>query len=556
MSAETPLIDIRPDHWEIVQRILQEHVPNLEVWAFGSRAKWNAKAFSDLDLAVITDEPLPLDTSAALSEAFSESDLPWKVDVVDWASVGDGFKQVIERDKVVLKFQDGVSCDVRSTNCERQSHVENGVKTLHLGNCLEALIDYRGKTPRKTSFGIPLVTAKVVRSGFIESPNEFISEGDYRSWMSRGYPEVGDVVLTTEAPLGEVGQVKYLPIALAQRVVALRGRSGVLDNKYLLYLMQSREMREKLVARSSGTTVVGIRQSELRKIDVTLPPISRQRIVAHILGTLDDKIELNRKQNETLEAMARAMFKAWFVDFEPVRAKMEGRWKRGQSLPGMPAHLYDFFPDRMVESELGEIPEGWEVGNFTDIVDIVGGGTPKTSVSEYWGGGIPWFSVADTPVSSDVFVTNTERSITKLGLIDSSARLVERGTTIISARGTVGNLAIAGVDMAFNQSCYALQARQGCWRYFVFLSARRLVDQLKAMSHGSVFSTITRQTFMAVRLVLPPIKLVCEFERCSNTIFGNILTNVETSRVLGGQREALIPYLVSGRLRVSAELIG
>ena len=86
--------------------------------------------------------------------------------------------------------------------------------------------------------------------------------------------------------------------------------------------------------------------------------------------------------------MARALFKAWFVDFEPVRAKMEGRWKRGQSLPGMPAHLYDLFPDRMVESELGEIPEGWEVGSFTDIVDIVGGGTPKTSVSEYWGGGI------------------------------------------------------------------------------------------------------------------------------------------------------------------------
>lgn len=554
MSAETPLIDIRPDHWEIVQRILQEHVPNLEVWAFGSRAKWNAKAFSDLDLAIITDEPLPIDTSAALNEAFSESDLPWKVDVVDWASVGDGFKQVIERDKVVLKFQDGVSCDVRSTNCERQSHVENGVKTLHLGNCLEALIDYRGKTPRKTSFGIPLVTAKVVRSGFIEPPNEFISEGDYRSWMSRGYPEVGDVVLTTEAPLGEVGQVKYLPIALAQRVVALRGRSGVLDNKYLLYLMQSREMREKLVARSSGTTVVGIRQSELRKIDVTLPPISRQRIVAHILGTLDDKIELNRKQNETLEAMARTMFRAWFVDFEPVRAKMEGRWKRGQSLPGMPAHLYDLFPDRMVESELGEIPEGWEVGNFTDIVDIVGGGTPKTSVSEYWGGGIPWFSVADTPVSSDVFVTNTERSITKLGLIDSSARLVEQGATIISARGTVGNLAIAGVDMTFNQSCYALQARQGCWKYFVFLSARRLVDQLKAMSHGSVFSTITRQTFMAVRLVLPPIKLVCEFEHYSSAIFGNILTNVEMSRVLGGLREVLIPYLVSGRLCVSSEL--
>ena len=102
MSAETPLIDIRPDHWEIVQRILQEHVPNLEVWAFGSRAKWNAKAFSDLDLAIITDEPLPIDTSAALNEAFSESDLPWKVDVVDWSVTNDTFREIIRRERVVL----------------------------------------------------------------------------------------------------------------------------------------------------------------------------------------------------------------------------------------------------------------------------------------------------------------------------------------------------------------------------------------------------------------------------------------------------------------------
>ena len=275
-----------------------------------------------------------------------------------------------------------------------------------------------------------------------------------------------------------------------------------------------------------------------------------QAAIAQILGTLDDKIELNRKQNETLESMARALFKAWFVDFEPVRAKIEGRWQRGQSLLGLPAHLYDIFPDRLVESELGEIPEGWAIGSFSDAVEMIGGGTPKTSVSEYWNGDIPWFSVVDTPASSDVFVVQTEKSITQSGLNGSSARLINKGTTIISARGTVGNLAIAGRDMTFNQSCYALRGKNGSGSYFVFLSAQRMVEQLKAMAHGSVFSTITRQTFEAVRSVLPPENLRQQFEQSATGLFDAILCNVSESRSLAQLRDTLLPKLISGDLRV------
>ncbi len=284
---------------------------------------------------------------------------------------------------------------------------------------------------------------------------------------------------------------------------------------------------------------------------LSLPPLTEQRAIAHILGTLDDKIELNRRANETLEAMARALFKAWFVDFEPVLApKLEGRWQHGQSLPGLPAHLYDLFPDRLVDSELGEIPEGWAIGSFSDAVEIIGGGTPKTSVSEYWGGDIPWFSVVDTPASSDVFVVLTEKSITQAGLIGSSARLITKGTTIISARGTVGNLAIAGCDMTFNQSCYALRGKNGSGSYFVFLSARRMVEQLKAMAHGSVFPTITRQTFEAVRAVLPPENVLQQFERSTAGLFDAILRNVRESRTLEQLRDILLPKLISGELRV------
>ncbi|WP_173862075.1 restriction endonuclease subunit S [Pseudomonas sp. FW305-70] len=421
---------------------------------------------------------------------------------------------------------------------------------LPLEDCLDALIDYRGKTPRKTDFGIPLITAKVVKSGRIETPDEFIAEEDYGTWMTRGYPEVGDVVLTTEAPLGEVAQIKFLPVALAQRIVTLRGKRDLLDSGYLLYLMQSQGMQEKLAGRSSGTTVMGIKQSELRKIEVTLPPIAEQCAITNILGTLDDKIELNRKQNKTLEAMARTLYKAWFVDFEPVRAKLEGRWQRSQSLPGLPMHLYDLFPDRLIDSELGEIPEGWGVGSFSDTVEIIGGGTPKTSNPSYWGGDIPWFSVVDTPKTGEVFVVDTEKSITQEGLDGSSAKLIPKGTTIISARGTVGNLAIASRDMTFNQSCYGLRGADGTGDYFVYLLAMQMVSQLKSMAHGSVFSTITRQTFEATQRPEPPPAIFQEFEKYVAPWFEVILSNVESSRSLAQLRDTLLPKLISGELRV------
>jgi type I restriction enzyme S subunit len=173
-------------------------------------------------------------------------------------------------------------------------------------------------------------------------------------------PEAGDVVITTEAPLGEVAQLPKGKVALAQRVITLRGKKGVVDNTFLKFLLLSRQFQKDLQARATGTTVIGIKQSVLRKIDLAFPPFQEQKAIAHILGTLDDKIELNRKTNETLEAMAKALFKSWFVDFDPVRAKAEGR------TTGLPAEISDLFPDSFEDSELGEIPSGWKCSPLAD----------------------------------------------------------------------------------------------------------------------------------------------------------------------------------------------
>ena len=417
---------------------------------------------------------------------------------------------------------------------------------------MAAIIDYRGKTPRKTSSGVPLITAKVVKDGRIKTPTEFIAIEDYDSWMRRGIPRPGDVLITTEAPLGEVAQLYQQRVGLAQRLILLRGKSEVLDNQFLKFLMQSTPVQDQLRARATGTTVIGIKQKELRQIGLVLPPIREQRAIAHILGTLDDKIELNRRMNETLEAMARALFKSWFVDFDPVRAKMEGRD------PGLPQHLADLFPDRLVDSELGEIPEGWEVGTLNDSIELLSGGTPQTSVASYWDGDIPWYTAKDAPSLSDVYVLETERTVTQAGIENSAARVLPVGTTIITARGTVGRTAYLGVPMAMNQTCYGIRGADGYPDLFTYWNVRTAVDELQMRTHGTIFDTITRQTFTLVKMALAPVGLTQAFEAIVEPVMARILNNLKESRSLATQRDALLPKLVSGELAVkdAERLIG
>ena len=417
---------------------------------------------------------------------------------------------------------------------------------LPLEDCLDALIDYRGKTPVKTDSGIPLITAKIIKGGRIETPTEFIALDNYDAWMRRGLPEAGDVVLTVEAPLGEVAQLGPEKIALAQRVVTLRGKVGLLDSTYLLYLLQTEEMQSQLKSRATGTTVLGIKQSELRKVTLSLPPFDLQLCAAATLKALDDRISLLRETNTTLEAIAQALFKSWFVDFDPVRAKQQGRVPEG-----MDEATAALFPDSFEESELGEVPKGWRNLPFTDTVKVIGGGTPKTSIPEYWDGDIPWFSVVDAPTITDVFVIDTAKHISADGLNKSSTKLLAEGTTIISARGTVGRLALVGREMAMNQSCYGLRGKADD-AYFTYFSTYRLVESLKQRSHGSVFDTITTETMKGVFVIYPDADVIQAFEMTLNPVMNRIKTNLEQVQTLATLRDTLLPRLISGQLRLPA----
>ena len=162
-----------------------------------------------------------------------------------------------------------------------------------------------------------------------------------------------------------------LPARVNQHVAIIRPDSASLNPDYLRYYLASPETQTLLLSwAGSGGTRNALTKGMVESLEVPLPPLPEQCAIAHILGTLDDKIELNRRMNETLEAMARALFKSWFVNFDPVRAKMEGRWGQGESLPGLPAEYYDLFPERLVDSELGEVPEGWQVKGLRDVIEI------------------------------------------------------------------------------------------------------------------------------------------------------------------------------------------
>lgn len=386
-----------------------------------------------------------------------------------------------------------------------------------LENLLDKLIDYRGKTPKKTLSGIPLVTAKIVKNGTINGYTEFIPEEDYNKWMVRGFPKVGDVILTTEAPLGEVALLKEEKVALAQRIVCLRGKDNVLDNTYLKYYLQSGKGQKSLSARESGTTVTGIKQAELRRVDIEYPTYEDQRRIASILSSLDRKIELNNKINADLEEMAQAIFKNWFVDFEP------------------------FKDGKFVDSELGMIPEGWKVVVFDNILKVT---TTKTGKE-----GIPEYSVTNTGIHprDEKFTKNLSKSSAK-------NKLIRKGNLVFGMSREILNWGImkeevGGVSSAYN--VYIVDEKIVNTTYLECFIAQRMdyfADLIKPASREG--QGVDKALLMKKIICIPPSEVMDVFLEKYNSI--KLLTeirNQESSR-LSLLRDTLLPRLMSGEIEV------
>ncbi|BDD34866.1 hypothetical protein VEGS20_A34920 [Escherichia coli] len=326
----------------------------------------------------------------------------------------------------------------------------------------------------------------------------------------------------------------------------------------------------------TGSAQAGANAKVLGSYPLSLPSLTRQVGISKLFKIINGKIFENTKINQTLEQMAQALFKSWFVDFEPVKAKMAVLESGGSQADAMLAAMTaisgkdadalvvfereqpeqyaelkataELFPSAMQESELGEIPEGWELSSLSEKIKLIGGGTPKRSEPEFWNGDICWYSVKDAPADSDVFVIDTTEKITKKGLDKSSAKLLPIGTTIISARGTVGKLALTATEMAMNQSCYGISGGEFSGPLLTYLKVKQCVDVLKRNTHGAVFDTITTSTFDTV-VTLTASKIVNHrFEKIVTPLFNDIENNLRTNASLTQLRDTLLPKLLSGEI--------
>lgn len=308
------------------------------------------------------------------------------------------------------------------------------------------------------------------------------------------------------------------------KLMVLRAHEDV-DPQYLYQILRSNDTLTQLqmLAESRSGTFPQITYSELSNIMVSLPSQKAQKNIVSILSSLDRKIELNNKINADLEEMAQAIFKNWFVDFEP------------------------FKDGKFVDSELGKIPEGWKVGRLTDIIKLMPGGTPKTSEPLYWDNGtIPFFSPKDV---NGVYCFATEKHITETGLNKCSSNLYPKDTIFITCRGTVGKVCLAACDMAMNQSNYAIRAIDGYSQYYVFFLVKSVVERLIKKSNGAVFSAITSKDFDE-EILIPSQKAVEDFTNVIDGFFRRIFTiGTENSR-LSLLRDTLLPRLMSGEIEV------
>jgi type I restriction enzyme S subunit len=406
------------------------------------------------------------------------------------------------------------------------------------------IIDCVNKTAPKVPYETPykMIRTTNVKDGRLDvSEVNFVEEGVFKKWTRRGLLEKNDILLTREAPLGEVARItNEKNYFLGQRIMMYRPDPQKVDPDFLFYAMLGREVKHQIKAFGMGSTVEHMRVPDCSEIVIKHPKdTEEQSCIGKTLSNLDQKITLLRQQNQTLEEVAQTLFKRWFVEFE---------------FPNENGEPYKSSGGKMVESELGEIPEGWRVGVLSDIIELTGGGTPKTTIEAYWGGDICWYSVVDVPSDGDCFVVDTEKKITQKGLENSSTKLLRKGTTIISARGTVGKLAITGLAMAMNQSCYGVNGKNSYGDFTTFFQLNYALKVLKRRVHGAVFDTITKATFDGIEISISTPETLMAFEVTIKPIMKKILCNVNEIQTLTQLRDTLLPKLMSGELRVKNQI--
>ncbi len=434
-----------------------------------------------------------------------------------------------------------------------------------------SLIDCVHKTPPEAGQGYPYIAIPQMKEGRIDfnaSPR-LITESDFIEWTKKAYPIENDVVLSRRCNPGETAHVPPgVKFALGQNLVLLRSDSTKVWPPFLRWLTKGPQWWDQVGKfLNAGAVFDSLKCADVPNFEVFIPPHHEQKAIAHILGTLDDKIELNRQMNATLEAMGQALFKSWFVDFDPVidnalaagnpipeplHARAEARAALGDQRKPLPPAIQQQFPSRFVfTEEMGWVPEGWRISTIGDEVETTGGGTPSTQESEFWAGGTHSFCTPkDMSLLGSIVLMDTERHLTDAGVAKISSGVLPPGTVLMSSRAPIGYLAIADIPVSINQGIIAMLPNEKFGPLYLLCWARFNMTQITDRANGSTFLEISKKNFRPIPFVVPDDNAVEFFNKQAEAIYARLLMVSEQSEALASLRDSLLPKLLSGQLRI------
>ncbi len=484
------VIDLTPDQRRTVLRLIGTHLPNTEVWAYGSRVKWTSRPQSDLDLVVFS-APEQHRQVSDLREAFEESDLPFRVDVLVWDDVSESFRERIEEEHAVV-----------------MGHViGRHVTKARFGDCAMLVRD----TVHPSDVGnIPYIGLEHIAKDKLVLKGHGMAS-DVTSVKSRF--QRGDILFGRLRPyFRKVIRAPFDGVCSTDIWVVRTTEEERVDQGFLFCCMAHQDFVDYAASASEGTRMPRAKWEHVSRYEIDLPSLTEQRAIAHVLGTLDDKIELNQRKNETLGAMARALFKSWFVDFDPVRAKMEGRDM------GLPEGIAALFPDRLVESELGEIPEGWKVGTVGEVIELAYGKALRAADRR----------VGDIPVYG---------SNGQVGWHDQ--KLVEGPGIIVGRKGNPGCVRWSQTDFyPIDTTFYVISREHSRRLHFVFHALK--AQNFASIAADSAVPGLSRNLAYTNKQLVPTKQVVSFFNNYANCVFVRRYGLDKEFRVLAVMRDHVV----------------
>jgi type I restriction enzyme, S subunit len=330
------------------------------------------------------------------------------------------------------------------------------------------------------------------------------------------------------------------PTVTNQQMNSIIIDENIADSLFVYYALSSRR-QEIFELGAGGSRTPILNKGEFEKLLFSLPEMPEQLAISSVLGALDDKIELNQRMNDTLEAMARRVFKNWFVDFGPTHAKMEGR------APHLSPDIWSLFPDHLDDE--GK-PRGWTSSTIGQEVDVLGGSTPSTNEPQFWGGDVAWATPKDLSSLTTPVLLSTERQITETGLSQIGSGLLPVGTVLLSSRAPIGYMAIAQIPVAVNQGFIAMICRKRLSNVFVWLWTQANIETVHQNANGSTFQEISKANFRPIAVTVPTPDILRAFDDTVKPLFDRIVSNEKENRSLAATRDFLLPKLMSGEVRV------